>query len=91
MLSFIEEAPDNEALELVAPKLSCVALLFYRRKVRNQIFLTRLFQQEVKVQTERRDIYKLALEVDGNLSHDLVNAVLTGTVALKYRLNDLTW
>ena len=26
MLSFIEEAPDNEALELVAPKLSCRAL-----------------------------------------------------------------
>lgn len=47
--------------------------------------------QEVKVQSENGEVFKFALDEDGNLSHDVVNAVCVGTVALKYKFNDQTW
>ena len=47
--------------------------------------------QEVKIQSESGKVFKFALDADGNLSYDVVNAICAGTVALKYKLNDQTW
>jgi hypothetical protein len=63
---------------------------------RPNIFLTSRSQlrpdpEEVKILSETGDVFKFCLDADGNLSHDVVNAVFPGIVALKYRRNDQTW
>ena len=49
------------------------------------------FLQEVKVQSEQGEIYKFALNENGDLPFEMVDALCSGTRAIKYRTNDQTW
>ena len=47
--------------------------------------------QEVKVQSENGDIFKLSVNENGDLPFEIVEALCKGTRYLKYRISDQNW
>ena len=47
--------------------------------------------QEVKVHPEGETVMTFETNLDGNLDEDIVDAVIKGTIAFKYRIKDNVW
>jgi hypothetical protein len=47
--------------------------------------------QEVKVQPEGETVMTFETNLDGHLDEDIVDAVIKGTIAFKYRIKDNVW
>ena len=47
--------------------------------------------QEVRVQPEGENVMTFETNGDGNLDEDIVDAVVKGTIAFKYRIKDNVW
>ena len=54
-------------------------------------FVEKLPQQEVKVRPEGETVMTFETNSDGNLDEDIVDAVVKGTLAFKYRIKDNVW
>ena len=81
MFVFSETHPLFEGLKL-APRILTEP---------HKVLAEQKAQQEVKVRPEGETVMTFETNSDGNLDEDIVDAVVKGTLAFKYRIKDNVW